>query len=53
MKNILQKIKLNPDYLALVIVMLALVISNSIYRLWNDPNHIVVDDVVLSCRIDL
>ncbi len=47
MKNILQKIKLNPDYLALVIVMLALVISNSIYRLWNDPNHIVVDDVVL------
>jgi hypothetical protein len=47
MKGIIKRIRSAPDYFALLLIIAVLAGSECYYKLWNDPNHIVVDDVVL------
>jgi hypothetical protein len=47
MKRIIARIKAAPDYFTLFLVLVIIISSDCYYKLWNDPNQIVVDDVVL------
>lgn len=47
MKKVIERIKAAPDYFALFLVFIMLIASDCYYKLWNDLNEIVVDDVVL------
>jgi hypothetical protein len=47
MKGFLHRIKSAPDCFTLFVVLAVIAGSIFHYRFWNDPNHVIVHDVVL------